>query len=239
MLLNSHQVEALPGAQPADGEHGQLAPAAHGVQRGQQQGGQGQDTQQDHQLQGAARQQAGKQVVGDDLLVQVGGRQGRAVQLAGQVDFQRGDGVKFNDVPHKLPGGKDDLGGGDGDGLGPELLPRGAGQRGPGVPAAGTAAVVGGQPRRQTGKQIKPKIGKNLHGNVIMGRQPHAGSALPADAKDHQRQLLGGEDAPQRQQAAPRQAEVPRGKGEGVFHSGPPCVVYYCCNTLTVQKSFR
>ena len=35
-----------------------------------------------------------------------------------------------------------------------------------------------------------------------MGRQPHAGSALPADAKDHQRQLLGGEDAPQRQQTA-------------------------------------
>ena len=147
MLFNGHKVEALPGAQQADGEHGQLAPAAHGVQRGQQQGGQGQDAQQNHQLQGAARQQAGKQVVGDDLLVQVGGRQGRAVQLAGQVDFQRGDGVKFNDVPHKLPGGKDDLGGGDGDGLGPELLPWGAGQRSPGVPAAGAAAVVGGQPR--------------------------------------------------------------------------------------------
>ena len=29
-----------------------------------------------------------------------------------------------------------------------------------------------------------------------MGRQPHAGSALPADANDHQRQLLGGKDAP-------------------------------------------
>ena len=32
--------------------------------------------------------------------------------------------------------------GGDGDGLGPELLPRGAGQRGPGVPAAGAAAAA-------------------------------------------------------------------------------------------------
>ncbi len=73
--------------------------------------------------------------------------------------------------------------------------------------------LLGGQPRRQTGKQIKPKIGKNLHGNVIMGRRPHAGSVLPADAKDHQRQLLGGKDAPQRQQAAPRQAEVRRGQG--------------------------
>ena len=47
MLLNGHQVEALPGAQPADGEHGQLAPAAHRVQRGQHRGGQGQNPQQD------------------------------------------------------------------------------------------------------------------------------------------------------------------------------------------------
>ena len=236
MPLDAHDAEAHPSAKQAAGKDRQLAPAAHRVQRGQHRGRKNQDSQQDHDLCRAARQKAGEQVVRNDLLIQVGGGQHRAVQLAAAPALQRCDGVKLHDVPHKLPRGKDQLGSGDRDGLGRKLLPRRAGQRGPCIAAAGAAAVVGGHPRFQRGEQVEPQVGKNLHCSVIMGRQPHAGSALPADAKDHQRQLLGGEDAPQRQQAAPRQAEVPRGKGEGVFHSGPPCVVYYRCNTLTVQK---
>ena len=218
MLLDAHDVEAHPSAEQAAGKDGQLAPAAHRVQRGQHRGGQDQDPQQDHDLCRAARQKAGEQVVGNDLLIQVGGGQHRAVHLAAAPAFQRCDGVKLHDVPHKLPRGKEQLGSGDRDGLGRKLLPRRAGQRGPCIAAAGAAAVVGGRPRCQRGEQVEPEVGKNLHGSVIMGRQPQPGRPRLRGPPQDDRCLLGGKNAPQCQQTAPRQTEIPRGKGEGMLH---------------------
>ena len=47
MLLDAHDVEAHPCAEQTAGKDGQLAPAAHRIQRGQHRGGQGQNPQQD------------------------------------------------------------------------------------------------------------------------------------------------------------------------------------------------